>query len=351
MASGNWMEEQEDGMYGLRSELRNWHRLGVILVMLGVTVAVACGPAAATPTPTSAPPTPTRAAAAPTATPTTAPAPSVATPTPTRPPGAPVVVATPTPTAAAVGPGVRAQEGVKRGGVLRVAGDTKVSVFDLHQSTTNNNALSQGHMYDQLLRMNPSDGNKTIIPDLASSWEMSQDGLSYTYHLRPGVKFHDGSTMTADDVVATYNKIIFPGTGVLSPRKDMFAAVTKVEAVDPLTVRFVLKRPSAGAFTGTGTAWNVIVSKKTLEANKNNLKTVPDYPGTGPFRLVRFTVGEQIVSERNPDYWNKGLPYLDGVTTLEAGGGSAGAAAVFTGKAEYAGISYDLVPQAERSNG
>ncbi|MFC1935510.1 ABC transporter substrate-binding protein [Chloroflexota bacterium] len=321
-----------------------WFRPGLlvgVVATVGLLMAVACGEAE-DPTPTA---TPTRAPATPTPTATpTVPA-VVATPTPT----VSAVVATPTPTKVAMPEGVKAQTGIKRGGVVKVSGSVKMAHYDLHQSTTINNIMPQGAMYNSLVRMDPPTLKK-VIPDLAKSWEVSADGLTYTFHLEEGVKFHDGTPFTADDVVATYNRIIWPPAGVLSPRQGHFAAVERVEAVNPLTVRFTLARRSAFILQALAQDFNAIVSKKALEANDYDLRRVPDHPGTGPFRSVRVTIGEIWVQERNPDYWNEGLPYLDEVHHLNVTSGPARGAAVQTGQADYAfsGVTPEFLAIAEK---
>src|SRR5882672_10460059 len=95
----------------------------------------------------------------------------------------------------------------KRGGTLRYGVHTAPAHFDVHQSGTVANIGAQSPMYDTLLRRSPKDG-QTIIPDLAWKWEISPDGKKYTFHLRKGVKFHDGADFTAADVKATYDRIV-----------------------------------------------------------------------------------------------------------------------------------------------
>src|SRR5437867_11242359 len=120
-------------------------------------------------------------------------------------------------------------------------------------------------MYDTLLRYNPLDGGKTIIPDLAYTWEMSSDGLTYTFYLRDGVMFHDGAPLTADDVKANFDHIIFPPPGILSPRKSVFDAVQEVKVVDPLTVQFILSVPRTFFLAAIASRRNVSSRKQALE--------------------------------------------------------------------------------------
>ncbi|HWN05440.1 MAG TPA: ABC transporter substrate-binding protein, partial [Candidatus Dormibacteraeota bacterium] len=102
----------------------------------------------------------------------------------------------------------------KRGGTLRYGVHTAPTHFDVHQSGTVANIGAQSPMYDTLIRRDPRDG-QTIIPDLAHKWDVSPDGKKYTFHLRKGVKFHDGADFTAEDVKATFERIARPPKGVV----------------------------------------------------------------------------------------------------------------------------------------
>jgi|RhiMetdeSRZDD1v2_1073273.scaffolds.fasta_scaffold06669_4 peptide/nickel transport system substrate-binding protein len=200
----------------------------------------------------------------------------------------------------------------KRGGVLRWGGLANSTLYDLHQTGTIANMGPQAPMYDLLVQVDPVQWDK-VIPDLAQSWTISADGLTYTFDLREGVKFHDGAPLTAEDVVASFNHIIFPPAGVLSPRQGLFDAVKEVVATGPLTVEFRLTEPRGFLLRGLAAGFNVIMRKQTLEENNYDLRRVPVYPGTGPFRHKSLEPGVVRRLERNPDYWNPGLPYLDGI--------------------------------------
>src|SRR2546425_2337439 len=203
----------------------------------------------------------------------------------------------------------------KSGGVLRYGITMRPPHFDIHQSGTINNLSSQGCMFDNLIRRDPRDSGQTIIPDLAHSWEIARDGKTYTFFLRQGVKFHDGGELTAEDVKATFQRLIFPPQGFSSPRTPLFSAAEAITVRDPHTVVFTLReaRPKAFILGAFASGFNPIVRKKTLEDNNYNLRQVLDYPGTGPFRHKKRVDKEVWVMERNPDYWNEGLPYLDGI--------------------------------------
>src|SRR5437899_10157432 len=105
----------------------------------------------------------------------------------------------------------------KRGRTIRYAVHNAPAHFDVHQSGTVPNIGPHSPMYDTLLRRHPKDG-QTIIPDLAWKWDIAPDGKKYTFHLRKGVKFHDGGDFTAEDVRATYERIPLPAHGIGLPR-------------------------------------------------------------------------------------------------------------------------------------
>jgi peptide/nickel transport system substrate-binding protein len=202
----------------------------------------------------------------------------------------------------------------KPGGVLRMGIPNRPPHFDLHQSGTFFNLGAMACMFDNLIRRDPFDrGN--IIPDLAHSWEIAEDGKTYTFFLRKDVMFNDGAELTAEDVKATFDRIARPPSGVSIPRSILFKSVSEISARDKYTVEFKLSeaRPVNFMMSAIASGWNVIVRKQTLEENNYNLRKLVVYPGTGPFRSVRRVENEVWVMERNPNYWNKGLPYVDGI--------------------------------------
>jgi len=203
----------------------------------------------------------------------------------------------------------------KRGGVMRYGILNRPPHFDVHQSGTVGNIGTQGCMFDNLIRRDPRDSGKTIVPDLAHSWEIAKDAKTYRFHLRQGVQFHDGTEFTAADVKATFDRIAKPPAGVSIPRTPLFKAVSEINVRDKHTVEFKLDAPRSVNFmmSAFASGWNVIFSKKTLEENNNDLRRLLNIPGTGPFKTKRRVENEVWVMERNPNYWNKGLPYLDGI--------------------------------------
>jgi ABC-type transport system substrate-binding protein len=229
----------------------------------------------------------------------------------------------------------------KRGGVLRYGITSRPPHFDVHQSGTINNLGCQGCMFDNLIRRDPRDSGKTIIPDLAHSWQISKDGKTYTFFLRKDVLFHDGAELTAEDVKATYDRISKPPAGISIPRSILFSSVSEIDVRDKYTIEFKLSQPRPANFmmSAFASGWNVILRKKTLEDNQYNLRRLVDIPGTGPFKSKRRVENEVWVMERNDKYWNQGLPYLDGIEfyhglpfSPELG------SAVLSGRTDYARI-------------
>jgi len=154
-----------------------------------------------------------------------------------------------------------------------------------------------------------------VVPNLAESVTTSEDGLTWTYVLRQGVMFHDGTEMTADDVVYSMERIRSPETA--SYVGWMYGSVDTIEKVDDYTVVVTLKNNDAFWQYVTATTAGHIISQDFAEAHPEDLGT-PDVGvvGTGPFKFESWASGDQIVLTRNDDYWDKanGGPYLDTVT-------------------------------------
>jgi len=198
------------------------------------------------------------------------------------------------------------------GGVLRLAAHGPPAHFDFYASNTIANIGSQASMYNKLVRKIGISQNLPITGDLAHSWEISSDSKTYTFFLRDGVKFHDGSDFSAEDVKASYERIIFPQNDLVSGRKTNFGAVSEINILDPLTVEFKLSDPRGPGWMLTAMAhgWNVIVKKETLDDNDGNLREVDNHPGTGPFKYVSRN-DEHWVQERFDGYWDPSKPNVD----------------------------------------
>lgn len=235
----------------------------------------------------------------------------------------------------------------KHGGTLRTAFGVTTAHFDIHQGGSTS---VLAHMYNNLVRLNLVDGLRSIVPDLAESWEVSDDGLTYTFALREGVTYHDGTPFTSADVVATYNRIMDPPDGIVSVFKDELTMVDSVEAPDDLTVQFNLNAPRTyflDVLAGTGM---VIYSAKHLEENGNDLREVIA-PGTGAFKYVDYQTAEKWILERNEDYWDSELPYVDGLELLHVPAWSDRGSAVLTGQADMSwNVAYETWVEGDNSD-
>jgi peptide/nickel transport system substrate-binding protein len=159
-----------------------------------------------------------------------------------------------------------------------------------------------GNVYEGLVQF-AADGS--VLPKLARSWEVSDDGLTYLFHLRGGVRFHDGSAFDAAAAKFSLDRVIAPGS--VNPQRSRFDAIRAVDAVGPLTLKLELTRRSGGLLQSLAFGSAVMVSPQS--ALNNALQPV----GTGPFRFLRWRRGDSITLERNPDF--AGTPAaLDQVT-------------------------------------
>lgn len=163
--------------------------------------------------------------------------------------------------------------------------------------------------FNQLVQWDPQDPDNKISPDLADSYEIAGDGKSIVFKLHPGVKFHDGSDFTSEDVKATieWNKNPLPKQ--VSSQQGTVQVIDHVETPDPLTAKFVLRAPNPSLLGTLASHFLIIGAKADLA--KENLGTILN--GTGPFKLKALTRGVGIELERNPNYFVKDRPYLDGV--------------------------------------
>ena len=233
-----------------------------------------------------------------------------------------VIVAGPT--------GLQAAETPRRGGVLLAVIGADPPSLDPHQESTFANIQLVAPLYSTLIQIDPYSFPK-IIGDVATEWKVTPDGLTYTFKIRQGIRFHDGSPLTAADVKATYDKIVSPPEGVRSVRKNAYTAVARIEAPDPSTVVFKLKFPSASLLDNLASPWNVIFPKKYLDKDPNHFKT--NVVGSGPFKLKSYTRGSTFEGERNRDYFVKDRPYLDGYKFFISPETSVRAAAIRSGRA------------------
>ncbi len=208
----------------------------------------------------------------------------------------------------------------KKGGTLNFVVGSKIPSYDGHIETTFGMVHPIRPFYSVLIRVNPDNPSSPtdFVCDLCEGKvpEPTEDGTLYTFKIRKGVKFHDGTPLTAHDLVATYNKIIFPPKGVASSRKAFFRMVDKISAPDDHTFVIKLKFASGAFIPALATPFNFIYSKKDIEKGTSWHKT--NINGSGPFTFVQHQPGAFVEGKRNPNYYHKGMPYLDGYKALSA---------------------------------
>ncbi|MBI2909658.1 MAG: ABC transporter substrate-binding protein [Chloroflexi bacterium] len=268
--------------------MRKW--LTTVSVIMAIALLLlSCAPAAA-PAPTvSGPPKPGATPVSPAAAPTAAkPAATPAAPSPVPKPSG---------------------EQPRYGGVLPISLYLEPPHLDLQQSQILVTRMAAIPPYDTLLEYNPLKSD-TIIPDLAEKYEVSSDGLVYTFSLNKGVKFHDGAPLTSEDVKYNLDRLRNPPRGVLSPRAALLASIDRIETPDANTVKIFTKYMDASFLGGIALSHHVIYPKKVVEEKGDMKKTVM---GTGPFRFVRYETGVIVEYTKNKEYFRKDRPYLDGL--------------------------------------
>ncbi len=218
-----------------------------------------------------------------------------------------------------VGP-ASAAETPKRGGILTymIPADAPPS-FDGHRETTYATVHAAAPFYSVLIRVNPDDPSSTtdFVCDLCTEMpKPTDDGTGYTFKIREGVKFHDGSPLTAADVAASWQEIVNPREGVSSARQSYFVMVDKVEAPDTTTVVFHLKYATNAFLPALADPYAWIYEKKILDQDPHWYEK--NIMGSGPFKFVSYDVGQSIKGERNPDYYHQDEPYLDGFVGIFA---------------------------------
>jgi peptide/nickel transport system substrate-binding protein len=212
-----------------------------------------------------------------------------------------------------------AEEMPKNGGILTyvIPADAPPS-FDGHRETTFATIHSAAPFYSVLIRVDPSNpSSNDFVCDLCTAMpQPTDDGKTYTFKIREGVKFHDRSPLTAADVAASWNEIIHPPKGILSPRESWYQMVDTVTAPDPTTVVFHLKFATAAFLPALANPFSFIYQKAILDKDPRWYET--NILGSGPFKFDSYEIGQSIKGVKNTDYYHQGLPHLDGFTGIYA---------------------------------
>lgn len=291
----------------------NWLRLPKTLLLASLIVAalfvVACGGAASEP---ETPAAETKMEA------TEAPA-MEAQPTATRdimPTSAPLVDTKPTAAPEATEAPAMATDGVIMGGFPPAHSYSAPDHWGTHASGTLNQIMHSSPVYNQLVEFDPeTDDRDDLINDLAESWEVTDGGLAYVFKIREGVKWHDGESVSSEDVAYSVDRWVEadqprPRTGEVSAYYEHGS----VEIVDPLTVKIPLKFPAADFFTYLGADVFKIVPKHVGEVK--DLQQWENMVGSGPFTVEEYKKDVSTTYVKNPDYFKEGRPYLDGFKTF-----------------------------------
>ncbi len=190
--------------------------------------------------------------------------------------------------------------------VLRVAWLGEPRNFDPVPNVENPTIWASHNVMDNLVRL--SDDSTHIEPDLAESWEISDDHLTYTFHLRRGVRFHNGDEVTAEDVVFSLSRSRDPEQ---CPYSDMFKPIKDVVAVGRYTVRVELNAPYAPILANLSMFNTAIIPKKYFEEIGGSEEFARKPVGAGPFKFEYWKPGEEVGFSRFEDYWRKGQPKVD----------------------------------------
>jgi len=205
--------------------------------------------------------------------------------------------------------GAAAAQTPVRGGTLNFAVVAEPPHYDCHSNTTFGHTHPIAPHYSTLLKFHGST-YPDVTGDLAKSWSVDPEGLTYTFKLHDNVKFHDGSPLTSADVKASYERIIRPTQGIVSSRKSYYADFGPIETPDAHTVVFKLTTPVAGVLPLLASPFNCIYSAAKLAQN-------PKYPeteimGSGAFTFVEHVRGSSWTAKRFEQYFKPDQPYLDG---------------------------------------
>ncbi|MFP4349482.1 MAG: ABC transporter substrate-binding protein [Desulfococcaceae bacterium] len=184
-------------------------------------------------------------------------------------------------------------------GTLRVATTTMPNAIDLPMGAERNAHNVAWQMYDSLVWINDQG---TVVPALAESWIISEDGSEITFKLKKGIKFHNGEPFDADSVVYTWER----GKQGRMQWKEKFAIAKSVEKIDDYTVKIDTGKPNPLLFRVMAEFWAMIPPEYHKKVGENEFLNNP--VGTGPFKFKEWRKGDRIVFEANPDYWEEGLP-------------------------------------------
>ncbi len=234
----------------------------------------------------------------------------------------------------AMGVGIAVSPGAAQGdNVLIMAREVDAQGLDPHTQTAFSSLRLLDLIYEPLVR---TDENLAVIPALAESWAFSDDGLQLTFNLRQGVTFHDGSDFTAEDVIASYERILDEETG--SAARAQLLSVESITAPDDYTVVLNLSLPDVPLVAALTSVNTVILSSDVIA----NGDPTTDVVGTGPFVLDSWEPEQKTILSANDDYWGEG-PYLDGIEIRIIPEEASIMAAIRAGEIDFALLNDPLI--------
>ncbi|GAA2858081.1 ABC transporter substrate-binding protein [Aminobacter niigataensis] len=197
------------------------------------------------------------------------------------------------------------------GKVVNVRLSSDPSSFDPIANTSSNAIAVISPCYSTLVAYDQADPSK-IVGDLATAWDVSPDGKEYAFNLVEGAVFHDGNPVTANDVKFTFDLVRNPPEGISSVRKNLFGLVEAIEVDGSHRVVFKLSRAAPAFLSTLASAWMVVLPKHIGEQEPKSFKD--KIVGSGPFKFDRYTRGVSLSLVRNPEFYVKDSPRLDGIT-------------------------------------
>ena len=215
--------------------------------------------------------------------------------------------------------------------VLKVGWLSEPKTLDPVGPSDNPSLWALHNVHDTLVRV--SNDSKSIEPDLAESWETSDDNLTFTFHLRKGMKFHNGDEVTAEDVVFSLNRTRNPDE---CPYSSMFEPIKEIVAADRYTVKIVLSAPYAPILADLAMFNAAIIPKKYFQEVGGTEKFGRHPMGAGPFKFEYWKPGEEIMFSKFEDYWREGLPKVDELRYIIMPDATARAIAVRGGSIDVA---------------
>jgi peptide/nickel transport system substrate-binding protein len=201
----------------------------------------------------------------------------------------------------------------KQGGILRMPAITSPASMSIHEESTIATLGPMMGVFNNLVMFDqhvPQNSLESIVPDLAQSWSWNEEGTTLTFTLREGVRWHDGKPFTARDVQCTWDLITGKSSEKfrVNPRKSWYRNLAEVTTNGDYEVSFHLKRPQPSFIALVASGWSPVYP---CHVSARDMRSHP--VGTGPFKFVEFKPNERIKVARNPDYWKKDRPYLDGI--------------------------------------